>query len=455
MVWQEFWMTGDTKHPQDRSIYFNNLESTIKRIRNHPSLAFYVGSNEGTDVIGTKNFISALDGTRPYQMQSEVDGVHDGSPYQQVNPMQHYENTASSRGSRIDGFNPEYGAPSLPIIESLREMMPEKDLWPINKDVWDYLDGAGFHLMITKYKELTDNYGVSNSIDEFAKKGQLVAAMNSKSIWETWNRNKFSFGDRFASGLLFWYHNSPNQQVCARMWDWSLEPTASLYHTQHALEPIHVQFDYLKNTVSVYNDLMQSFDKLQVHAEVFDMNSKRISSIKKEISHVDADAVINDVIKLDFPESISKVHFIRLTLQNHNGTLLSSNFYWRSTDAYLGKETMTGPAASGFESLANMKPTRLDVKSITKDSAGVHKIFIEIKNSSSQIAFFTQVKLMNELNKMVKPSIYSDNFFSLLPKENKTIEIEVDPSVMQAGNYHISVVPYNGKEVVTPLQPIK
>ena len=55
-------------------------------------------------------------------------GVHDGSPYKQVNPMQHYENTASVRGSRVDGFNPEYGAPTLPTVEILREMMDEKDL---------------------------------------------------------------------------------------------------------------------------------------------------------------------------------------------------------------------------------------------------------------------------------------------------------------------------------------
>ena len=94
--------------------------------------------------------------------------VHDGSPYKQVNPMQHYENTASPRGSRVDGFNPEYGAPTLPTVEILREMMDEKDLWPINKEVWDYLDGNGFHLMSTMYTDLVNNYGKSSSIDEFA-----------------------------------------------------------------------------------------------------------------------------------------------------------------------------------------------------------------------------------------------------------------------------------------------
>lgn len=137
LVWQEFWMTGDTRHPHDKGNYLNNVESTVKRIRNHPSLAYYVASNESTEVTGTPELLNKLDGTRGYQMQSECAGVHDGSPYKQVNPMQHYENTASPRGSRVDGFNPEYGAPTLPTVEILREMMDEKDLWPINKKVWN------------------------------------------------------------------------------------------------------------------------------------------------------------------------------------------------------------------------------------------------------------------------------------------------------------------------------
>ena len=76
----------------------------------------------------------------------------------------------------------------------------------INKEVWDYLDGNGFHLMSTMYTDLVNNYGKSSSIDEFAQKGQLLGAINSKSIWEVWNYNKLDYGDRFCSGLLFWYH---------------------------------------------------------------------------------------------------------------------------------------------------------------------------------------------------------------------------------------------------------
>lgn len=415
LVWQEFWMTGDTRHPHDETVYLANVESTVKRIRNHPSVAFYVASNESTEVSGTPELLQQIDGTRPYQMQSECDGVHDGSPYKQVNPMQHYENTASDRGSRVDGFNPEYGAPTLPLVESLREMMPEDALWPIDKETWDYMDGNGFHLMTTRYKDLVDNYGESNSIDEFARKAQLVGAMNAKSIWEVWNYNRLSSGDRFCSGLLFWYHNSANPQVCARMWDWSLEPTAALYHTMNALEPIHVQFDYLKNTVSVTNDYPRAFTNYTVSAYTYTLQSKQIGHQTKQVD-IPAEATANDVLMMDFPDDISPVHFIYLELKDEQGRVVSENFYWRSTARYEGRNTNTGPCASGFETLQDMPKARIKATRKGKN--------VILRNTSKQIAFFIRLHLLDSDGKPVKPAFYSDNFITLLPGRSRTITIE-------------------------------
>ncbi len=443
LVWQEFWLTGDTKHPQDKDLYFDNLASTIKRIRNHPSVAIYVGSNESTEASGIKEKLMELDGTRNYQMQSETDGVHDGSPYQQVNPMQHYENTASDRGSRVDGFNPEYGAPTLPTVEVLREMMDEKDLWPINKPVWDYLDGDAFHGMTGKYRDMVNKYGESSSIDEYAQKAQLVGAMNSKSIWEVWNENKFGYGDRYASGLLFWYHNSPTRQVCGRMWDWSLEPTASLYHTQNALEPLHAQFDYLKNTVSVYNDYFKSFHNYKLTADIYDLNSKKISSQSQLIETIAEDVVLNNLLKLDFSKATTSVQFIKLSLADENGKPVANSFYWRSNDPYMGKTTMTGPATAGFEPLAGMKKTGLQTKMTVAKNNTASVIELDIKNPSNTIAFFTQIQLLDKFNKPVRPSFYTDNFFSLLPGETKRVTIETGSENIAQDNNKVVVKGYN------------
>lgn len=440
LVWQEFWMTGDTRHPQDEALYLANLESTLKRIRNHPSIAFYVSSNESTEVSGAKELMERLDGTRPYQMQSECDGVHDGSPYKQVNPMQHYTNTASDRGSRVDGFNPEYGAPTLPVVESLRRMMPEKDLWPVNKDTWNYLDGNGFHLMTTLYNDMTLQYGDCDNIEQYAKQGQLVGAMNSKSIWEVWNRNKLNYGDRFCSGLLFWYHNNPNPQVCARQWDYYLEPTASLYHTANALEPLHIQYDYLTNTVSVINDRLEPADNLTATATLYDLNSRRIDSRTVKTS-VPADGVAEDIMTIGIPENITPVQFISLELTDAKGNVLSRNFYWRSSNEFEGPWTLTGPTTAGFQTLRDMPATRVKA---SKKKIADEKYLVTLSNRGKNIAFFLQLQLRDKQGQPINRTIYTDNFLSLLPGEKRDIVITVPsgsaPDTIMLDGWNISSV---------------
>ena len=90
-------------------------------------------------------------------------------------------------------------------------------------------------------------------------KAQAFGGLAFRAIWECWNANKFDYGNRFSTGVLFWYHNNANRQVCARLWDWSLEPTAALYFSQTAHQPLHAQFDFLKDTVSVNNELPKEF----------------------------------------------------------------------------------------------------------------------------------------------------------------------------------------------------
>ena len=435
MVWQEFWMTGDTRHPHDKSIYFNNMTSTVKRIRNHPSIIFYVSSNESTEMSGAPEMLESLDGTRPYQMQSECDGIHDGSPYKQVNPMRHYTNTASDRGSRVDGFNPEYGAPTLPVIENLRKMMPADKLWPIDKYTWNYLDGNGFHLMTTLYDDMVRCYGEPSGIEDYARKGQLVGAMNSKSIWEVWNYNRLDDGDRFCSGLLFWYHNCPNVQVCARMWDWFLEPTASLYHTMHSLEPLHVQFDYLKNTVSIINDHPEAAGGLRLKARLYSLDSRLVKTWDVPVD-VPGERALDDVLTLDFPTGISKVHFFDLRLTDRNGKTVSENFYWRSTDGYEGPQTVTGPCTSGFEALQDMP--KANVK-LSRKNLPDGRIEVTLKNVSGKIAFFNRLQLRDADNEPVSGTIYSDNFITILPRESVTVVITPGNSAASKDNGRLTV----------------
>jgi len=432
-VWQEFWLTGDTKHPVDQPLYLKNLAQTVKRIRNHPSLAHYVSSNESTEVSGAKELIQALDGTRCYQQQSECDGVHDGSPYKTVNPMQHYENTASDRGSRIDGFNPEYGMPCLPTLECLREMMDAKDLWPINKEVWDYHDGGGFHLITTLYNDLVNQYGPSQSIEEYATKAQAVGGAGFRTIWEVWNANKLDFGDRYCAGLLFWYHNSPLRQTGSRMWDWSLEPTAALYYSQDALEPLHAQFEYLSNTVTVVNDYYKALKGYTVSADVYDFNLKKVVAMQAKVD-LPEDGLAHKALKIDFPADITPVHFIKLTLTDEKGAFVSDTFYWRSTSVYKGRKTLTGPCTAGFEDLAKLPAATLKATHAVRAEDSSTFIDVTVENAGASLAFMAQLQLLDKDGKPVRPSFYTDNFFSLLPGEKRSVTIETESANLKGGD---------------------
>ena len=137
-----------------------------------------------------------------------------------------------------------------------------------------------------------------------------------------------------------------------------------------------------------------------------------------------SDGVANDVFRIDFPEDISQVHFIKLVLKDEKGHEVSSNFYWRSKDKYEGPNTLTGPITSGFEDLENMKPARLKSSYKLRTENGRLWVDVKLRNVSRRIAFFNQLQLLNGESSPIRPSFYSDNFFSLLPGETKTVTIE-------------------------------
>ena len=430
LVWTEFWQSGDTKIPDDTELYRENVADTIKRIRNHPSQCYYVSANErdGNGIVPIKDLIDELHDNCGYQTGSEVDGVHDGSPYLSENAMFHYEDTASKRGSRINGLCPEYGTPTMPTVDALREMMSEDDLWPVDKKVWDYLDGGGFHRMTSNFDRGINHYGPSKNIEEYAMKGQAFGGLCYRAIWECWNANKFDYGDRFSTGLLFWYHNSPNRQVCGRMWDWSLEPTSALYFSQDAHEPLHAQMDFLKNTVGVNNEYLRDFSgKLVVR--IIDYNMKEVYRRSVPVK-VEAEAFRPDVADVPIPKDITPVHFIKLELQNSKGRTFADTFYWRSDKPYRRPRTWTGPLLEGFEPLGEL-PVVKPVSSVAWTREGNRSTAtVRVRNDGQNLAFLNWLRLQHaDDSKPVRPAFYDDNFFTLLPGEERTVAISyTDPS---------------------------
>ena len=418
LVWQEFFMTGDTLHPDDPDLFFANLRQTVLRIRNHCSLAHYVCSNESTEMPEMKAFLDRLDGTRGYMMQSECDGVHDGSPYAPLNPMKYCLDTASPRGSRVCGFNPEYGTVALPPAECCREFMPEELLWPLeaNEAAWKYRSGGGFDQLTAYHRDAVNAYGESGSFDDYARKAQAADAVSHRVLWETWNRAR-----NFATGVLFWYNNTPIPQLGGHAWDYSLEPCAAHYAVKNALEPLHAQYDYLSNRVSVASDIVTD-RAVEVAAEVWSFDSRKVWE-KRQTGVATAERNTEFfVVPFDCEPALlalDRPHFVKLRLFA-DGQEIGSTFYWRSTSVYAGDNSATGPCVGGFAALEKLPATTLAFS--TAERKG--RTTVSVRNTGAHLAFMTHVQLRGEDGRMLRPTFYSDNDFALLPGEEKAIEVE-------------------------------
>jgi len=430
MVWQEFFMTGDTAHPQDRELYLANVADVVRRVRSHASIAHYVCSNESTETPGVRELIEKLDPTHAYMMQSECDGVHDGSPYKIVNPMRYYEDTASDRGSRAYGFNPEYGTCALPDAEYLRTFMPEEMLWPIDREAWKYREGGGFDDMTTVHDIMVNAYGESKGIDEYCRKSEAVDAMNHRALWEVWNR---ASATRKATGVLFWYANTPVPKIGSHAWDHSLGLTSAFFAQKSALAPLHAQFDYLDNTVSVMNDTVADRE-VEVVAEVYDFDTRLLA--KNALKASAPAETCTDLFKLELPAELTPVHFVRLVLLE-GGKQVDSTVYWRSTSPYSGPKKMDGPATAGFESLESLPRTKLSARA---SAEGKGKRVV-VRNDGKGLAFMVKILARDAKGRNAKPAFYSDNWFCLMPGEEKSVLVEAP-----AGTSKVAVGAWNADE---------
>ena len=403
-VWQEFWMTGDTRHPDDPALYLDNVAQSVRRIRSHAAACHWVASNESTEVTGTEELVKRLTGTTSWMMQSECDGVHDGSPYVSVNPMRHYADEASDRGRRVCGFNPEYGATALPCAANLRSFMPERLLWPVgeNAKAWNYREGGGFNGMTTLHHALVNAYGASRGIDDYCVRSEAADYMQQRAVWECWNRARNE-----ATGVLYWYENPPNPQLAVHGWDYDLRPTPMFYAQRRALRPLHIQYEYLSNTVSVCSD-EPAGRRVRAVAEVWTFESAKVW--EKAVDLAVAGETSADAFTIPFADlALAKPHFIRLRLlspEAEGARELDAGFYWRSNDAYRGPKTVTGPCTAGFAELADLPPAKLECRR----AAGGWRI----ANTGDTVAFLVKVEPANGSDIVCLP----DNWFSLLPGES-------------------------------------
>lgn len=133
-------------------------------------------------------------------------------------------------------------------------------------------------------------------------------------------------------------------------------------------------------------------------------------------------------------EGLSDVHFLRLTLKDKDGKVISENNYWR------------GNERTNFKALDQLPGVRLNVSSrlARKDGKATIQATIGLPGSAGAVAFGVRVQAVRASDgERLLPALMNDNYFTLMPGEKKDIRITFNESLLQGGSYKLIVEPYN------------
>jgi exo-1,4-beta-D-glucosaminidase len=308
-------------------------------------------------------------------------------------------------------FNTEAGptGEQIPPIETLRKMMPEKDLWPMSES-WDLrLHKAFFPIARAAFES---RYAKPDGIEEYCMKAQVFQYEAVKAMFEAFAGNKYR-----SSGIIYWMYNSAWPKMYWQLYDYFFMPNGAFYGAKNGCEPLHIQYCYDDNSIKIVNSYYQDFKGLIVTARIFDFNMKGVSSSMMD-AYAPADASTK-ITTLQVPKDITKVYFLKLELKDNSGKLLSSNFYWLSSD---------GDEKADFSDLSKLPQTNLNVTASKMQRAGDKCLLtVDIENPGKLLAFAVNPKILQQTSKEpVLPVFWEDNYFSLLPGEKRSVKVEFD-----------------------------
>nr|GMD45345.1 mannosylglycoprotein endo-beta-mannosidase [Ipomoea batatas] len=380
LVWQEFWITGDCDGrgdpvsnpdgPLDHELFLFCARDTVKLLRNHPSLALWVGGNEQvpppdinealkndlqlhphfensnggetskelTPV--TKEPSEYLDGTRVYVQGSMWDGFADGEgdftdgPYEIQNPEDFFKDDYYEYG-----FNPEVGSVGMPVAATIRATMPPEG-WQIPlfrklsdgyveevpNPIWEYHKYIPYSKPEKKVHDQVLLYGTTNDLDDFCLKAQLVNYVQYRALLEGWTSRMWTK----YTGVLIWKTQNPWTGLRGQFYDHLHDQTAGFYGCRCAAEPVHVQLNLDTYFIEVVNTTSEQLSEVAIEVSVWDLDGECPYYKVSEKLTVPPKKTM-PVFEMEYPkqENAKPVYFLLLKFYNvsDNG-ILSRNFYW-------------------------------------------------------------------------------------------------------------------------------
>ena len=456
---------GGIASPEDIDLMAKSFSDQVIWLRNHPSIFVWaIGSDKIPHPLLERRYIATFekyDPGRPYLAStggvgseqaiigsdvivsdiSGPTGVKMLGPYAYTPPLYWYED--KNRGGAY-GFNTETGpGVQVPVLQSLKKMIPAGHLWPID-EYWDFHCGLNeFSHLNRFYKALEERYGPVDNIEQFDRKAQIMNYELIRPMFEA-----FRVNEGIATGVVQWMLNAAWPKMYWQLYDWYLNPTGAFYGTKKACEPLQLIYNYSSRSVFLVNSTRRSREDLTAEIRIFDLHSNEIFH-KKQTVCTGPQSSKEIFTLLDFPD-ITATYFLDMRIIEKDGTQIASNFYWLSTKSdVLDYQAKVDPweyytpskQYADFTLLNSLSPTTVTMRrEIQTDN---NRLTIELENVGENIAFAVKLDIIDDkTGEAVVPVFWQDNYIALLPDERRTIHAEFNKN---ASNIKLDVQGWNAE----------
>lgn len=456
------WERWDVWTPETRNIAAASMTDQANRLRNHPSVFVFLYGSDGpppADIeIMYLNILKAREWPNPSVSSASAEitkvtgksGVKMTGPYEYVPPV--YWLTDKEAGG-AHGYNTETSpGPAIPTIESLKKFIPPDHLWPIDY-VWNYHAGLERFTTINVFLQaLNERYGTAASLEDFERKSQAATYDGQRAMFEAYGRNKY-----ISTGVIQWMLNNGWPSLIWHLYDYYLVPAGGYFGTKKANEIVHVQYSYDDNSVAVVNGRYEPIKNVKVSAKIYDINAKE-KAAKTATIDLASDSSTK-AFDLPAPDDLSTTYFLKLRLHDAAGELISDNFYWLSRkpdtlDWKNKQDTVYTPQAQfgDLKGLNSLPQIKLQISASAKSTQNTGIVSVSIKNPTQSLAFMVHPRLAwGPKSDDLTPIFWEDNYFSLLPGEQRTVTATYNLPSANGEKVSLSLDGFNVASVPVPI----
>jgi exo-1,4-beta-D-glucosaminidase len=440
----DFWERWPRWKPEDYEIAKLSLRDQIYRLRSHPSLVMWLNGSDNPpppdveqmyldiekQLLWPNPVVSSATG-KPTSVTGES-GAKMSGPYEYGAPGYWQQDTPQGQPGRklcnpggcggAYGFNTETSmGPAVPPVESIRAMVGKDHLWPVD-DVWNFHAGGGEFKTIGVFTDaLTNRYGKSDTVEDFAEKSQLQTYEGVRAMYEAYSRNKYQ-----ATGVIQWMLNNAWPSMIWHLYDYYLRPAGGYFGAKRAMEALHPMYGYDDHAIWVVSSQYEDAKGLKLTTKIYNLDmTERFS----QENPVDAPAdSTTKIFTLPDASGLSSTYFVDLQLHDSAGKLVGSNFYWLSakpeTLDWAKSNWWMTPTESyaDYTALAQLPKVKLRVSDRSERRLDQEVTHVTLENPSKSLAFFIRLRVnKGAKGEEILPVIWQDNYISLLPGEKREV----------------------------------